>query len=107
VLLPLAAHYFLREKRPDGRPIDPVARFHLGNGARLERLNLLGDISPMAIQQSHGLMVNYCYALADIEANHESFANRGEVVATSTIRKLARGVSAARTSLAALPARRS
>jgi malonyl-CoA decarboxylase len=107
VLSPLAAHYFLRVKRSDGRPIDPVARFHLGNGARLERLNLLGDVSPTAMQQSHGLMVNYQYALADIETNHESFANRGEVVATSTIRKLARGLPTTRSPLVALPVRRS
>jgi malonyl-CoA decarboxylase len=106
VLLPLAAHYFLKEKRPDGRPIDPVARFHLGNGARLERLNLLGDMSPAAMQQSHGLMVNYRYVLEDIEANHEAFANKGEVVATSTIRKLAKSRPSAKTPLVALSVRR-
>jgi malonyl-CoA decarboxylase len=90
VLGPLAAHYFLKAKTADGRPVDPVARFHLGNGARLERLDLLGDLSAKGLAQSHGLMVNYLYALEDIEANHEIFANKAEVVATSSIRKLAK-----------------
>jgi malonyl-CoA decarboxylase len=105
-LLPLAAHYFLKEKLSDGRPVDPVARFHLGNGAMLERLNPLGDRSAKAMRQSHGLMVNYRYALEDIEANHEAFANKGEVVTTSTIRKLAKGRSSTRTSLAVTAMRR-
>lgn len=80
VLLPLAARYFLTERTADGRLIDPVARFHLGNGARLERLNFLADRSPKALAQSHGVMVNYLYKLDDIVANHEALAQRGEVV---------------------------
>ena len=64
-------------RNPAGRPIDPVARFHLGNGARLERLNFLADISPRGLQQPHGVMVNYCYAMEDIEQNHEAFPERG------------------------------
>ena len=70
VLLSLAARDFLVERTATGRPLDPVARFHLGNGARLERLNFLGDRSPKALAQAHGLMVNYLYKLEDIEANH-------------------------------------
>src|SRR5215212_331303 len=70
-LLPAAAYYFLKAKTPKGRPIDPVARFHLGNGARLERLNFLGDASAKGLEQAHGLMVNYCYDFDDIEKNHE------------------------------------
>lgn len=88
VLLPLAAHYFLVERTPEGRPVDPVARFHLGNGARLERLNFLGDRSTKAMQQAHGLMVNYLYKLEDIVANHEALAQRGEVVASPLVREL-------------------
>lgn len=88
VLLPLAAHYFLIERTPEGRPVDPVARFHLGNGARLERLNFLGDRSTKAMQQAHGLMVNYLYKHEDIVANHEALAQRGEVVASPLVRDL-------------------
>ncbi|MBB2750713.1 UNVERIFIED_ORG: malonyl-CoA decarboxylase [Rhizobium aethiopicum] len=89
VLLPLAARYFLIERTPEGRPVDPVARFHLGNGARLERLNFLGDRSPKAMQQAHGLMVNYLYKLDDIVANHEALAQRGEVIASPAVKNLA------------------
>jgi malonyl-CoA decarboxylase len=64
-----------------------VARFHLGNGARLERLNFLGDLSPKGLKQSHGLMVNYLYALDEIEKNHEAFAERGVVAASAEVRK--------------------
>ncbi|ASY71689.1 MCD, Malonyl-CoA decarboxylase MCD [Sinorhizobium fredii USDA 205] len=88
LLLPLAAHYFLIERTPEGRPLDPVARFHLGNGARLERLNFLGDRSAKAMQQAHGLMVNYLYKLEDIEANHEALAQRGEVTASPAVKGL-------------------
>ena len=89
-LLPAAAYYFLRAKTSRGRPVDPVARFHLGNGARLERLNFLGDASPKGLQQAHGLMVNYCYDFDDIEKNHEAFAEKSEVVASTAVRKLLR-----------------
>jgi malonyl-CoA decarboxylase len=91
-LVPLAAHYFVNARTASGRIVDPVARFHLGNGARLERLNPFGDLSEPALRQSHGLMVNYLYDLDDIEQNHETFANKNEVVASSAIRKLARGI---------------
>jgi malonyl-CoA decarboxylase len=95
-----AAHYFLKAKRPDGRPIDPVARFHLGNGARLERIDWLGDISPKGLRDSAGLMVNYLYDLNDIEKNHEAFANQGEVVASNAVRRLLKSESKQRFSLA-------
>ncbi|TXR49633.1 malonyl-CoA decarboxylase [Phyllobacterium endophyticum] len=88
ILLPLAARYFLIERTPEGRPVDPVARFHLGNGARLERLNFLGDRSSKAMQQAHGLMVNYLYKLDDIVANHEALAQRGEVIASPAVKSL-------------------
>jgi malonyl-CoA decarboxylase len=88
VLEPLAAYYFLKARNPKGRVIDPVARFHLGNGARLERINWLGDLSPKGLRESAGVMVNYLYRLEDIEKNHEAFANDGEVVASSAVKKL-------------------
>jgi malonyl-CoA decarboxylase len=65
-----------------------VARFHLGNGARLQRLNWLGDTSEKAMRQSHGLMVNYLYSLTDVERNHEAYANRGLVAASRAVRAL-------------------
>jgi malonyl-CoA decarboxylase len=83
-----AAHYFLKAKRPDGRPVDSVARFHLGNGARLERIHAFGDLSPKALRESAGLMVNYLYDLDHIEKNHEAFANQGEIVASNAVKKL-------------------
>lgn len=88
VLEPLAAYYFLKARTPKGRLIDSVARFHLGNGARLERIDWLGDISPKALRESAGVMVNYLYRLDDIEKNHEAYANKGEVAASSAVKKL-------------------
>jgi malonyl-CoA decarboxylase len=88
LLEPLAAYYFLKARTSKGRLIDPVARFHLGNGARLERIDWLGDISPKALRESAGIMVNYLYRLDDIEKNHEAYANKGEVAASSAVKKL-------------------
>jgi malonyl-CoA decarboxylase len=90
VLLSAAAYYFLKAKDPKGRPVDPVARFHLGNGARLERLNFLGDVSLKGLKQAHGLMVNYLYALDEIETNHEAFAEKSVVAASPMVRKALR-----------------
>ena len=87
-LLPLAAAYFLAAKGSGGKPVDPVARFHLGNGARLERLNWLGDTSAKGLREAYGLMVNYLYDLRYIEANHEAFANHATVAAAEAVRRL-------------------
>jgi malonyl-CoA decarboxylase len=94
VLMPGAAHYLLHAKTPAERPLDPVARFHLGNGARLERLNFLGDTSPRGIKQAHGLMVNYLYDLGAIEKNHEAYAENGEVVVSAAVRRYAKDLAA-------------
>jgi len=88
VIEPLAAYYFLKARTSKGRVVDPVARFHLGNGARLERIDWLGDLSPKGLRESAGIMVNYLYRLDDIEKNHEAYANEGEVVASSAVKKL-------------------
>ena len=88
-LTELAAHYFLNEKRPDGLPIDPVARFHLGNGASLLQINWAGDVSTKGLKQSAGLMVNYLYNLQDVEANHETYAQDRVVVAHRSVKSLA------------------
>ena len=88
VLEPLAAYYFLKARTAKGRLIDSVARFHLGNGARLERIDWLGDLSPKGLRESAGIMVNYLYRLEDIEKNHEAYANRDEIAASSAVKKL-------------------
>jgi malonyl-CoA decarboxylase len=86
----MMAQYMLRARTASGRVIDPVARFHLGNGARLERINVGGNLSARGLRESHGVMVNYRYDLDDIETNHEAFATRNTVVASSGVRKLLR-----------------
>ncbi|MCG7599812.1 malonyl-CoA decarboxylase [Halomonas sp. McH1-25] len=90
VIKPLAAHYLLQEKNAKGLPLNPVARFHLGNGAELHRINWLGDISVKGIQQAAGLMVNYLYVLEDIERNHEQYTTNGTIARSSSVRDLKR-----------------
>ena len=86
VLMRLCAIYLLG----DGKgPTDPVARFHLGNGARVERINWRGDVSRKGIRESFGLMVNYRYEMDEIEANHEAFARHQTVARSSTVDALA------------------
>jgi malonyl-CoA decarboxylase len=94
LMLGLAADYYLNAKIGDGRPLDPVARFHLGNGARLERLNWPGDPSAKGISAGAGLMVNYLYDLRSIEANHEAFANQQTVAVSPQITKQLREFNA-------------
>jgi malonyl-CoA decarboxylase len=89
-LLRAAAWYFLNARNRRGLPVDAVARFHLGNGARLERINWLGDTSERSIKQAHGVMVNYLYDLDEIEKNHEAYAENREVVASSAVQRLLR-----------------
>ena len=89
-LLQAAAWYYLRARNARGQPADAVARFHLGNGARLERLDWLGDTCDRALQQSYGLMVNYLYDLDYIEQNHEAYAQHQAVVAAGAVSRLVR-----------------
>jgi malonyl-CoA decarboxylase len=89
-VLRAAAWYFLHARNRRGAPMNSVARFHLGNGARLERLNWLGDTSERALRQSLGLMVNYLYDLDHIERNHEAYAEQRTVVASAAVTRLAR-----------------
>ncbi|MGY4226990.1 malonyl-CoA decarboxylase [Bradyrhizobium sp. USDA 4503] len=79
VLMKLCAQYLTRSPA-SGNRIDPVARFHLGNGARLERINWLGNTADRAMAESFGIMVNYLYDHDSIERNHEAFARVGEIV---------------------------
>lgn len=85
IITRLCAHYLLEEKK-GGKPLDPVAGFHLFNGARLERLNWLGDTSPKGFKQSAGMMVNYYYKLSEIDENHEEFVEHGKIVASGAVK---------------------
>ncbi len=87
----LAAWYLTRTWE-NGHVRDPVARFHLGNGARLERINWGADLSPRGLAQSFGVMVNYVYDLEDVERNHEEYVNRRHVVHSGAVEKLAKSV---------------
>ena len=89
-LLRAASWYYIRARDGRGLPVDAVARFHLGNGARLERLDWLADMSDRALKQSHGLMVNYLYDLDYIERNHEAYAHQRAIVASSAVSRLVR-----------------
>ena len=85
----VAARYYLEAGGARG-PVDPVARFHLGNGARLERINPAADPSENGQANAWGLMVNYLYDLATIERNHEAFAAHRTVAASAAVTRLAR-----------------
>ncbi|MBY6028413.1 malonyl-CoA decarboxylase [Halomonas cupida] len=87
---PLAAHYLTKERNPKGLPLNSVARFHLGNGAELHRINWLGDTSRRGLAQFGGLMVNYLYVLDDIEGNHERYSSEGKVACSSQVKDLRR-----------------
>ncbi|MGB3400197.1 MAG: malonyl-CoA decarboxylase [Candidatus Deferrimicrobiaceae bacterium] len=87
VLLPAVAAYLLVVRTESGKPIDPVARFHLGNGARLERIHWLSDLTPKGLRQNAGFMVNYLYELDRIERNREAFDQHGEIASSHAVRK--------------------
>jgi malonyl-CoA decarboxylase len=88
-LVPLCAHYLLEEKRGQ-EPLDSVARFHLKNGARLDRINWLADTSATGIKQSAGLMANYVYDLGDLERNHELYVRSGQIACSRRVQTLAK-----------------
>ena len=86
-LTTMAARYFLEQKNSRNEPIDPVARFHLKNGAYLERINAQSDLSKKGQQQSFGMMVNYVYDLSKVEENHENYMKEHRIACSSQIRK--------------------
>jgi len=91
VLMRLAARYLMQEKR-DGRAArDPVAHFHLSNGARMERLNWMADPSDRGLRQSAGMMINYLYDLGRIDANHEAYRAGGRITASAAMRTVLKG----------------
>ncbi|VAW11936.1 Malonyl-CoA decarboxylase [hydrothermal vent metagenome] len=85
----LACFYLAKAKRDDGLPLDPVARFHLGNGAELHAAHGSADVSDNGRRQSLGVMVNYLYRLPRIEANHSAYAEDATVAKSSSIAGLA------------------
>jgi len=89
LLTQLCARYLLEAKRGD-EPADPVARFHLSNGARIEQLNWLGDKSEQRMAQSYGLLVNYVYDRRSVIKNHEAYVGKGRVVASSSVTSTAK-----------------
>ncbi|SLN66620.1 Malonyl-CoA decarboxylase (MCD) [Roseovarius gaetbuli] len=84
----ITADYLLNAKRPEGGPFDPVARFHLGNGASVHAIHADADLSPNGLAQSGGMMVNYLYDLALISQNHERFATAGKIAASPEVSAL-------------------
>jgi len=86
-LIKACAHYLLIEKKY-GKPINAVARFHFGNGAKLFRINWMGNTSEYGINKSFGLMVNYVYNLKKIEANHESYLKNGELAISKSVKTI-------------------
>ena len=90
ILMRLCAEYLINKKKnqkvKNSPPLDPVSNFHLFNGARLERLNWLGDTSVKGLKQSAGMMVNYHYKLDDIDDNHEAFVTDGKIVASRQVK---------------------
>ena len=87
-LYELMAKYLLVSDRPDRFPNDPVARFHLGNGASVERFNFMGDVSERGIKQSSGMMVNYLYDIDLLEKYHEDYSRNQEIHASDNIKDL-------------------
>ena len=87
VLIRLCAKYLLEEKKGH-KALDPVANFHLSNGARLERINWFADLSETGMKRAYGIMVNYYYELADIEKNHEEYETKGQIVASRSVKSL-------------------
>jgi len=78
---------YLAYARQDDKPHDPVALFHLSNGARLERINVFANTSPRGLKESAGLMVNYRYIPEDFESNHEAFIHRQQVTLARKLHK--------------------
>ena len=92
ILIRLGARYLIKEapKGKPGRALDPVAHFHLSNGARVERLNWRADVSENGLRQSCGLMVNYLYDPASIENHHEAYVGDGQRAASGGLKRLVR-----------------
>lgn len=88
-LIAATAHFLSNEKAKDSKPIDPVCRFHIGNGARLERLNWAARMDNIGFESSYAIMANYKYIIDDIEKNHEAFESENTVTLAPSVKKQA------------------
>ena len=86
-ILKLVAHYLINEKNHKQLPINDVTRFHLGNGATIEDININANVSEVGFNRSFGVMVNYLYELKNIEKNHEDYINNKKVIISDKLKK--------------------
>ena len=83
----LVAHYLMNEKNKKGLPINDVCRFHLGNGAIIDDININANVSEVGLNRSFGVMVNYLYELKNIEKNHEDYINNKKIIISDQLKK--------------------
>ena len=86
-IIKLVAHYLMSEKNKKGLPINDVCRFHLGNGAIIDDININANISEVGFKRSFGVMVNYLYELKNIEKNHEDYINNKKIIISDQLKK--------------------
>jgi malonyl-CoA decarboxylase len=86
-MVKLVMHYLANEKNKKGFPINDVSRFHLGNGAIIDDININANVSEVGFQRSFGIMVNYLYELKDIEQNHENYVNNKKINVSDKLKK--------------------
>ena len=86
-IIKLVAHYLMSEKNKKGRPINDVCRFHLGNGAIIDDININANVSEVGFKRSFGVMVNYLYELKNIEKNHEDYINNKKIIISDRLKK--------------------
>jgi len=86
-MIKLVMHYLTNEKNKKGFPINDVSRFHLGNGAIIDDININANVSEVGFQRSFGIMVNYLYELKDIEQNHENYVNNKKINVSDKLKK--------------------
>ena len=86
-ILKLVAHYLINEKNHKQLPINDVTRFHLGNGASIEDININANVSEVGFNRSFGVMVNYLYEMKNIEKNHEDYVNNKKVIISDKLKK--------------------
>ena len=101
-MLGLCARYLHERRQKDGVPLDPVARFHLGNGARIEQINWRGDLSGKGLRESYSLMVNYHYRLDEMNQNIEAYSTEKQIASAARVRNLLQEDSPSLTKLASL-----
>ena len=87
IIIQNVLNYFFKSTRNDNLPNDPVSRFHLGNGAVLEKINFLGNSTPKSLNESLGIMANYLYDLNNVEKNHEKYVIDKKINASKPLLK--------------------